>query len=156
MIVQKSGEWYALEQNNDVEVNSNEEKVSPKAQLIIKKYYELCSHTTKEYVELPQEMVNMTEEDVKEEYADFEVESFSANEIVLYKKEKGMCSEHYVLRPKDNIVAIYRIEEDGTETLIEETGISIEYLTQTDLINIQNGMKVYGKEKLNSIIEDFE
>ena len=48
------------------------------------------------------------------------------------------------------------INKDGTESLYEKTNISSEYLTETDLINMQDGLEIYGKEELNKIIEDFE
>ena len=38
-----------------------------------------------------------------------------------------------------------------------KTNISSEYLTETDLINMEDdGLEIYGKEELNKIIEDFE
>ena len=49
-----------------------------------------------------------------------------------------------------------QIFNDGTETLYEKTNISSEYLTETDLINMQDGLEIYGKEELNQVIEDFE
>ena len=44
--------------NEIIETNANEEKVSPNATLVIKKYYKECGHTTKDYAEIPEEMVN--------------------------------------------------------------------------------------------------
>ena len=42
------------EQNvqEEVETNSQEEKISPNCLLILKKYYEECNHTIKEYVDI--------------------------------------------------------------------------------------------------------
>ena len=48
------------------------------------------------------------------------------------------------------------VNSDGTESIYEKTNISSEYLTQTDLINMQDGLEIYGQEELNQIIEDFE
>ena len=45
---------------------------------------------------------------------------------------------------------------DGSETLYEKTNISSEYLTEADLLNMQDGLEIYGKEELNQVIEDFE
>ena len=44
--------------DDEVEVNSTTEKVSPNAFLIIKKEYNECGHTTEDDVEIPSEMVN--------------------------------------------------------------------------------------------------
>ena len=45
------------------EVVATKEKVSANSQLIIKKYFKQCDHTINEYVEMPQELVNLTKEE---------------------------------------------------------------------------------------------
>lgn len=150
-------EEYEEEEGNLTVVSSNEEKVSANAILILKKYYNKCEHTINEYVELPQELVNMTEKQVQEEYPEWKVIGFETGKVTLYKEFEGECGEHFKLKVEDGKVVIYLLNEDGTETLYEKTEISSEYLTETDLINMQdNGLDIYGKEELNKIIEDFE
>lgn len=145
-----------IEQEETEKTSSNEEKVSTNAILILKKYYTKCEHTLNEYVELPQELVNMTEDEVKEQYSDWNLIGFSSNQIILYKEFDDVCGEHFKLRIEDGKISVYIINEDGTESLYEKTNISSEYLTETDLINMENGLEIYGKEELNKIIEDFE
>ena len=150
-------EEYEEEEGNLTVVSSNEEKVSANAILILKKYYNKCEHTINEYVELPQELVNMTEKQVQEEYPEWEVIGFETGKVTLYKEFEGTCGEHFKLKIEEGKVVIYLVNEDGTETLYEKTDISSEYLTETDLINMQdNGLEIFGKEELNKIIEDFE
>ena len=36
------------------------------------------------------------------------------------------------------------------------TDISVQYLPETDRINIKNGLNVYGSQNLDKILEDFE
>ena len=66
------------------------------------------------------------------------------------------CNEHYILKLKDGVIAIYEEKEDESEVLKEMTGISTEYLTENDKMELEKGIKVYGKEELNSMIEDYE
>lgn len=148
-------EEYKQEQNTAV-VTSTEEKVSANAILILKKYYIQCDHTINEYVELPQELVNMTKEEVQAQYPDWEVIGFETGKITLYKEFDDECGEHFKLRIEDGKIVIYIVNKDGSESLYEKTNISSEYLTETDLINMQDGLEIYGKEELNQIIEDFE
>lgn len=136
--------------------NSSEVKITPNTELLLERYYKKCNHTTKEYVELPQDIVNMNEEELRQEYQDWEVKKFTSEEITLYKQLDQMCNEHYMLKAKDGKIAIYRLNENGEAILDETTAISTEYLPETDLINIEEGMKVYGKEQLNKVLEDFE
>lgn len=148
-------EEYIKEQNTTTVV-STEEKVAANAILILKKYYTECEHTVNEYVELPQELVNMTKNDVEAYYSDWKVIGFEKGKITLYKEFNDTCGEHFKLKIEDGKVVIYIVNKDGTEKIYEKTSIPSEYLTETDLINMQNGLEIYGKEELNQIIEDFE
>ena len=137
-------------------VSATEEKLASNAILILKKYYQKCEHTINEYVELPQELVNMTEEEVQAQYSEWEVIGFEKGKLTLYKEFDDVCQEHFKLRLEEGNVVVYIVNSDGTEGVYEKTGISSEYLTETDLINMQDGLEIYGKEELNQIIEDFE
>lgn len=141
---------------NATTVSSTEIKLSSNAILILKKYYHKCEHTINEYVELPQELVNMTEEEVQAQYSDWEVIGFEKGKVTLYKEFEDVCGEHFKLKVEEGKVVIYIVNNDGTESIYEKTNISSEYLTETDLINMQDGLEIYGREELNQIIEDFE
>lgn len=156
LIEDECTEEYKEEQENSTTVTSTEEKISANSQLILKKYYAKCEHTINEYVEMPEELVNMTEEELKLEYPDWEVIGFEPNKVTLYKEFDDVCGEHFKLRIEEGKIIIYLVNQDGTESLYEKTDISSEYLTETDLINMQDGLEIFGKEELNKIIEDFE
>lgn len=143
---------------NDITINTatNEEKLSPNATLILKRKYKECGHIIKEYKRITDELVNLTEKELIEKNKDWEIEKFSNMELILIKELEGVCDEHYVLREKDGVIAVYKIEEENKEVLEELTGIVTEYLTENDKIEIKQGIKVYGREELNSILEDYE
>ena len=142
--------------DNSLETNSNEEKISPNCLVILKRHYDKCGHTTNEYIDIQENLVNKTQDELEEKYPNWEVEKFSPGEIILYKEYTGICDEHYILREKDGKIVIYKIDENGQEKLYETTEIAIDYLTDEDKENIKNGIKVNGKEELNQLIEDFE
>lgn len=139
-----------------IDINAKEEKISPNATLILKKTYKECGHSIKEYVEIPEELVNLTKEELEEQYKDWTIEKFTPLDVILTKEIEGTCKEHYILKEKDGVIAIYEEKENGEEVLKEITGISTEYLTENDKMEIKKGIKVYGKEALNSLIEDYE
>lgn len=147
---------YQEMQNELLETNSEEEKILPNASITFKKTYEKCGHTSSQYLEVPEELVNKTEEELQEIYSDWNIEQFSDTEIILSKTEEGECGEHYMVRDVEGEVIIYEILEDGTEREYEKTDISTEYLTDTDKINMEKGIRVNGKQELNQLIEDFE
>ncbi len=101
-------------------------------------------------------MVNLSKSEIEEKYKDYKVESFATNEVILTQEKQGNCQEHYLVKDKEGQVAIYQLLEDGTEKEIEVTGITTEYLPETDKITIEKGILINGKQNLNQLIEDFE
>lgn len=142
---------------NTTEVSSTEEKVAANAILILKKYYTKCEHTINEYVELPKELVNLNKEEVEKQYPEWKVIGFSPEKITLYKEFDDICGEHFKIKVEDGKIVIYLTNKQGIDEVYLKTNISSEYLTETDLINMEDdGLEIYGKEELNKIIEDFE
>ena len=139
-----------------ITTSTSQEKVSPNATLVIKKHYSKCGHTTKEYAEIPEEFVNMDEEEIKKEFHDWELKGFSPDEIVILKEVSGICDEHFILRQKDGFIAVYTEKDSGKEELKQTTDISVSYLTEQDRKNLESGIVAIGKEELNSALEDFE
>ncbi len=135
---------------------STEEKVSPNAEFALKKYYNECGHFKFEYAKLPEELVNLTKEEVEDFYDDWEVEEFSANKIVLVKEISSLCDEHFIIKLGEKYVQIFHLESDGNLVLYKTTDISRDYLPAEDIAKLEQGMYVFGEGKLNSIIEDFE
>lgn len=140
----------------DIETNSNEKKISPNCLIILKRYYNECQHTINEYINIPKTLVNGTKEDLQKEYKNWDIQNFSSNKIILYRKFESNCGQHFLLKNDNGKIAIYKINENGGEELYKETEISVEYLTETDKEKIQNGIRVNGIEELNQLIEDFE
>lgn len=141
---------------DEIETNSNEEKISPNCLLILKRYYDECQHTINEYVDIPQDLVNGTEYDLKKEYPYWEIEKFSSTQIVLYKEFNSNCGQHFILKEDNGKITVYKINENSEEEVYEKTEISLEYLSETDKIKIKDGIKVNGIEELNQLLEDFE
>ena len=140
----------------EIETDSQEEKISPNCLLTLKKYYEECNHTINEYVDIPQDLVNGIEEDLKKEYPYWQVEKYSSNDIILYKEFNSNCGQHFVLREDNGKITVYKINESNEEEVYENTEISVEYLSETDKIKISEGIRVNGIEELNQLLEDFE
>lgn len=141
---------------NILETNSVEERISPNAFITFKQKYKECGHTTSEFVEVPQEFVNLTEAELKEKYPEWNVDKFTDTDIVLSKEVEGSCDEHYIVRDVNGTVTVFHILDDGTEEQYQVTDIATEYLTDTDKIEMQKGIEVNGKQNLNQLIEDYE
>ena len=139
-----------------LEANSNEEKISPNCFMTLKVTYKKCGHQRSKYIKVPDELVNKTEKELQEKYQEWNIQSFSDTEIILTKEEEGECGEHYLVQDKDGNVVIYQILEDGTKKEYEKTDIWTEYLSDSDKKQLQEGIKINGRQELNQLIEDFE
>ncbi len=154
-----------IEENDELEIakeeieetsSHEEEKVSPNAVIEFEKFYNDCEHTINRYEVISDNLVNATKAEIEQKYNTWILKEFTKDKIVLYREEAGQCGEHYVLRNVDGKINIYKLDESGNEELLEKTEIATEYLTETDMMNMENGLIVYGKENLNQLLEDFE
>ena len=139
-----------------IKVNNAEEKTSPNCKIILKMYYKECGHLLEKTKTIEEMNVNLTEQELKEKFQDWELQKFTPTEIVLYKEFDGFCKEHYVLKEKDGNIAIYILDENNNETYIETTEVSTQYLEEDDLNKIKDGIYIYSKKELNKVLEDFE
>ncbi len=138
------------------EVVVNIERVSPYAKMIIEKKFSKCGHSTVKVLDVPKELVNLTKEDIKERYSGWELKDFSSQEFTLFRVIEANCDDHYVLKNEDGYVAVYAELTDEINNLIEKTDIAIETLREEDRNELQEGIKIYGKNELNSFMEDFD
>ncbi len=150
------GELTNQEIEDLVATSSKEEKSSPNCVITLKIYYEKCNHIIESKQKIENTEINLTEEELKDRFSDWEIQKFTPTEIVLYKEVDEFCNEHYLLKEEDGYIAIYKLDENNNETLYEVTEIPTQYLPEEDLEKIQNGMKIYTEKELNKTLEDFE
>lgn len=150
-----------VEQQN-IEISSlevstvEEKKTTPNTLIIYKTYYTKCKHYIQRYKDIDASLVNLTEKEFEEKCREWNIDKFTIEEIELSKEEEGFCNEHYKLKLENNAIVIYSFNENGLETEYEHTGITTEYLTQQDILQLTTGIIIYGKENLTSTIEDYE
>lgn len=139
-----------------IETNSKQTKIGLKTKLVMQKNYKACGHTINTYVEIPSEMINMTEDELKKDYPDWTIQKFTEEEVILLRNEEGYCNEHYLIKDIDGQVVVFNIDSSENEKVSKETGISTNFLPQQDKLNLKEGIKVYGIEELNKTLEDYE
>ena len=145
--------------NNNIDIletSFEDDKIEIDTKLILKKKYIDCKHTITKEVELPGELINLTEEELKVRYPEWKIEEFDDDEVVLYKNVYGLCTEHFVIESGEEFIEVYSLNEEYDKKLYEVTNISIEYLTEDDIEKLNQGIYVYGVQELNSILENFE
>lgn len=139
-----------------VSVSQIEKKVSPTANLIFQTKYQGCGHIINQREKVEGKLVNLTEEEFNDLYANWTVERFGNEEIILYQEVPGECGEHFQVRENNGKVCIYKISPSNDLILEETTQIETKYLPDIDQKNLQNGVTIIGQEALISYIENFE
>ena len=142
--------------NVTVSTSLTEEKVSANCTIVEKQYFTGCDHLIKDIKEIPEDWINMTEEEIIEKYPDWTLESFTNNQIIVSQEKEGYCGEHYVIRTHDDVIGIYTLDENGKETLKEDTDIPTMYLTEEDLEILNKGIQAIGENQLHQVLEDYE
>ena len=139
-----------------VETNNKEEKTSPNCVINLKVYYKNCEHLIETRKNIEEAEVNMTEEEIKERFLEWELQKFVPTEIALYKEVDEFCNQHFLLKEEEGRIVIYKLDENENQEFLQKTDIFTEYLPEEDLEQIKNGIKVYTEKELNKTLEDFE
>ncbi len=137
------------------EVASQKEKVSPYAKMTIEKKFSKCGHTTSSVVDVPKELVNLTAEEIEKRYSGWKVKDFSSDGFTLFRIIEANCDDHYVIKETDGYLAVYADITDDISNLVEKTDILVDTLREEDKIDLEEGIRIYGKGELSSLIEDF-
>ena len=142
--------------SNTIATSNKEEKTTPNTLMIYKTYYTKCNHYINEYKDIDSSDVNLTEDEIQNKNREWTINEFSSEQVIFEKESEEFCNQHYKLKLIDNRIVIFNISEDGEEKEYKRTEISSEYLTQEDLLRLKEGITVYGKENLTSVLEDYE
>lgn len=140
---------------NIITVSIDETKLSPNAEMIIKKNFKLCGHTTVNRMNIPIEMVNYTEAQVEEKYTGWQIEKFTQEEVILTKEIEANCDEHYVLKIEEEKLKIYNQITEDKFNYIDELNIQVGLLPSLELAELEHGIEVYGEEALNNLVENY-
>lgn len=142
-------------EENIMPVISQPQKVSPYATLTIEKFFKNCGHTTLDTIDIPKELVNMTEEELQTKYEKWDIKKFEERDIHLYREIEANCSSHFVIKENNGKVAVFSQLTSKNMQFIEDTNIDFESLRDEDKTLIREGVEIYGQEELSSFIEDF-
>lgn len=156
LIVNKAEE-VAFEQENIIPtINNERDIIYPNATLQMKQLYKKCGHTIEEDYTVPEDIVNMTKEEVENYYTDWNLEEFSNKKITIYKEYEGICDEHFIIRNVDGVITIYRINNNNDEIFVSTTDVITKYLPEADIKRLNEGIEIIGKKDLKIFLQDFE
>lgn len=129
-------------------------RLSPGAKIIMEKYFSICNHTIRQTINIPPDMVNLTEEQLKTAYKNWVIKKFSPKEVILYQTIDAKCPNHFILKEKDGFVAIYYQTPINGINLKEVTSINVQNLRAKDRDRLKNGIKIDSQKELAQVLED--
>ncbi len=141
---------------NIIQAGTSKEKSSPNTSITFETYYNRCGHTEIKKEQIKSEDVNKEKEYFIKKYAEWNIKSFSTDEIKLYREVNYMCSKHYIIKEKDGYIAIYTVDSNDNETLKEITDVSVKYLPQEDIELLKKGIRANGDSELSQKLGDYE
>lgn len=142
--------------NDVISTNGADVKLSPNAVVWFQKHYTDCGHTIINKEQINTSEVNKDEDYFKDAYSDWAIESFNSDEIRLYKEVNGICDKHYIIKTKDDHIAIYTVDNEGNTKLKEVTDIPVQYLPSEDIALLEQGITANGDNELARKLEDYE
>lgn len=148
-----------LQMSNDLDsisTNSSITKLSPDCKITFIKKYLSCNHSIREIQNISPNLVNLSLEEFTGLYSDWSVDEFSEKEVILSKEIPSYCSEHFIVKENTGYICVYSISSNGDFSLLKNTEIPTKYLPDGDIKELQKGVKIYGKDNLNSYLENFE
>ena len=111
---------------------------------------------------VPEELLDKSEDEIvayfKEKYPDREIESMSKYEIVLTEVEDSSVditkANKYSVESNNGYVGIYKYNNSGKKTLVEETEINVDSLPRTVQDELQQGIVVDSTDEAYMKLED--
>ncbi|MGB7604938.1 MAG: BofC C-terminal domain-containing protein [Lutisporaceae bacterium] len=134
---------------------STDNFITPSTKVIFKTYFTLCGHMLDKDPENMEDLINLSEEELKLKFTDWKVNEFSKQQVILSREISTYCPRHYIIGVKDGYIAIYVYDAEGKKILYEETEISISTLTAEDQKNLEYGIIADSEDELQQKLEGF-
>lgn len=138
--------------NHDVS-NIQEIKLKPGAKMIYVTFYSGCGHETREEKTAEDRFTGFTKKQLEKELEDWEIESFTPDEVILKKQVDGICGDHYYIGLSDGYVTLFRGLPGERSEVVEKTEILADTLREEDRAMLEKGIIINSREEFLKIRE---
>lgn len=108
-----------------------------------------------EKIVAPKEFVGLNESALQENYKDWNMLSFGAEEV-YFSREVEIPKDMYVLTSLDNELVVYFKDSVGNVTLEQKTGIMLSDLPEADITKISQGLVYYNKGDIVKALQNYD
>lgn len=135
-------------------VSSIEEmKLNPDAKIIYITYYTGCGHEIREEKTAGDRFAGVTKSQLKKDLGDWEIESFTPDEVILKKRVEGICDNHYYIGLRNGYVTLFRGIPGVRSEVVEKTEILAETLKEEDRTMLEKGIVINSIKEFQEIRE---
>ncbi len=138
-----------------VVVATDTARITPSTKMVYEYYYTEDGVTQTLEDVPPYFLLDMTLEDMKKVYTDWQIISFSSKEVVMRKSLEAKSNEQYIIGENNGYVAVYYKEPQHGIILHEVTNTPISALPLEERERLQEGISVTGDENLYKILSDY-
>ncbi|WP_317367944.1 BofC C-terminal domain-containing protein [uncultured Tyzzerella sp.] len=160
----KNNENQIIEYKNEANVDFFKEKpvdnitvakITPSTKMTYEYFYKNDNITEKVEDVPPYFLIDLTRNDLEENFKDWQIKEFSSSEVVLQKVIDGESTQHYIIGEYEGYIAVYYEQEINGTKLKEITDIPLDGLPKEEQDKIKNGIKIKGKDDLIKFLESY-
>lgn len=130
-----------------------EMKLNAGAKLIYITYYVGCGDEITEEKNIDDKYVGYTKSELEQHEKDWDIDSFTPDEVKLKREIHGICNNHYYIGIQNGYVALFQGIPGIESTLVERTDIIADTLREDDRLILEKGLVIYGEQEFLKIRE---
>lgn len=144
-----------MQENNQAVGIFDNNKIIPSTKMTYKYFY-TEDNITQVVEDVPAYfLINLTREDMEENFSEWHIEEFSSQEVVLKKTIDAQSTQHYIIKDYDGYLAIYYNTKELENILKDITDIPLESLSEDEQESIIKGLEIDGEENLIKLLENY-
>ncbi|NLZ53637.1 MAG: hypothetical protein GX892_10920, partial [Thermoanaerobacteraceae bacterium] len=130
-----------------------EMRLQPGAKLIYTTYYIKCNHEITQEKTIDDKIIGYSKSDLEHLEKDWEIASFTPNEVSLIREINDICDKHYYIGIQDGYVALFQGIPGIKSILIEQTDIIADTLREDDRLILEKGLTINDEQEFLKIRE---
>ena len=142
-------------ETNTLEMVMADNTINESTKMVYQYYYK-DEGTMEESQEVPPYfLLGFDFNDMLEYYPDWQIVSFSGEEVVMRKIVDEKKENSFIITQKDGYIAVYYEDENKGEILYQITETPISVLTQEEQVRLNDGIIVKGEYELTKILAEY-
>lgn len=129
--------------------------VYPKTQIVFKTKYMACGHIITTERDANIDEVGMNEEQIKNKFANWQLQRFDNKIVILYRTAEGYCPNHFIIKIDSNgYVGVFKNDADKGLEEIQKTDIFYGSLNEQQQRRLKDNIVVDTEDEVTRVLSD--